>query len=228
MRRAVGIARDAIESGGKVALGLGAYGAVMVPSQEYSGVYDKGHESVEQLREWHFRRIGVFSPGGEGEIERVEREECWESVDFVLFETLPRIEEVSAVRLAMEGVNGGLGVGERKAFWICCVFPGEGNCLPDGSTVRQVAQAMLGRDKGAVPMGVGINCTRVGKVEGLVLEFEREIRGMIERGEVEGGEWPSLVVYPDGTKGEIYDTVKKEWVKTGDREENLVSLSNCD
>jgi homocysteine S-methyltransferase len=181
------------------------------------------------LREWHFRRIGAFLPGageaerGMSEQEKKEKEECWKSVDFVAFETLPRLDEVLAVRQVMERVNEVVGEGKEKEFWISCVFPGEGNVLPDGSSVKEVVEAMLGKGKGARPMGVGINCTRVGKVEGLVKEFEREIQGMMERGEVVG-EWPSLVIYPDGTRGEVYDTVTKEWVRSGGGEESLVSF----
>jgi homocysteine S-methyltransferase len=224
MRRGVEIARAAAEQregGGKVALSLGAYGATMVPGQEYSGAYDAEHCSVEQLREWHFRRLEAFMPGGEDEVEKKERGVCWESVDYVAFETLPRVDEVLAVRQVMEK-GYGIVRGEKVVeFWIACVFPGEGNVLPDGSTIKQVVGAMLGKGKGARPMGVGINCTRVGKVEGLVVEFEREIRELIKR---EGGEWPSLVVYPDGTRGEVYDTTTKEWVKKGGAKESLVSF----
>lgn len=225
MREAVTIARGCFEGrkGGKVVLGLGAYGATMSPGQEYSGRYDDARDGVEGLREWHLRRMGAFMPGFGDEEKEKEREFCWESVDFVAFETLPRVDEVVAVREVMENVNGLL-AGREKGFWISCVFPGEGNVLPDGSSVGQVVHAMLGEGKGARPMGVGINCTRVGKVEGLVVEFEREIGEMIERGEMEG-EWPSLVLYPDGTRGEVYNTTTKEWVKTGESKENLVSFA---
>jgi len=52
MRSAVLIARDAFMSRldgkrGKVALSLGAYGATMIPGQEYSGAYDPDHAGVE-------------------------------------------------------------------------------------------------------------------------------------------------------------------------------------
>jgi homocysteine S-methyltransferase len=224
MRRGVEIARAAAEQregGGKVALSLGAYGAAMVPGQEYSGAYDAEHSSVEQLREWHFRRLEAFMPGGEDEVEKKERRTCWDSVGYVAFETLPRVDEVLAVRQVMEKGYGIVGREKVVEFWIACVFPGEGNVLPDGSTIKQVVGAMLGKGKGARPMGVGINCTRVGKVEGLVVEFEREIGELIER---EGGEWPTLVVYPDGTRGEVYDTTTKEWVKKGGAKESLVSF----
>ena len=225
MRGAVATARESFEGrkGGKVALGLGAYGATMSPGQEYSGRYDEAHDGLEALREWHLRRMGAFMPDFGEEDEEKEREACWEIIDFVAFETLPRVDEVAAVREAMANLNDLVG-GREKGFWISCVFPGEGNVLPDGSSVGQVVHAMLGKGKGARPMGVGINCTRVGKVEGLVVVFEREIGEMIERGEMEG-EWPSLVLYPDGTRGEVYNTTTKEWVKTGDSKESLVSFA---
>jgi homocysteine S-methyltransferase len=166
--------------------------------------------------------MGAFMPGGEDEVERKERGDCWKSVDLVAFETLPRLDEVRAVREVIERVNEEVGKENEKEFWISCVFPGEGNCLPDGSRIGQVVEAMLGKGKGARPTGVGINCTRIGKAEGLVVEFEKEVKEMLERGELE--EWPSLVLYPDGTRGEVYDTVTKEWVKKGGAEESVVSF----
>ncbi len=229
MRSAVGIARQALDDeggrAGKVALSLGAYGACMVPSQEYGGRYDAAHRSQAQLREWHLRRLRVF-----------QREEaCWGSVDFVAFETLPVLQEVGAVREVMGDVSLPLDDGRaesgpavEKEFWISCVFPGEGNCLPDGSSVDDVVAAMLGSKEGARrPMGVGINCTRITKIESLVLEFENSIQGMVGRGELGEEEWPALVMYPDGTKGEVYNTVSKEWevVGNGDGEAWADSVS---
>lgn len=202
MRSAVKIARESLsEVGekrkGKVALSLGAYGAVMIPSQEYSGEYDEGHRTSSQLREWHQSRIEAFC----------KDQETWENVDLVAFETLPLLAETYAVREVMGDIRG---KGEEKEFWISCVFPGEGNRLPDGSSVKEIVKAMLGKSEGwRVPMGVGINCTKVGKVEELIREFEREVGALVESGEV--GEWPSLVVYPDGTNGEVYNTTTKEW-----------------
>jgi homocysteine S-methyltransferase len=119
--------------------------------------------------------------------------------------------------------------GERKElgrndFWISCVFPGEENCLPDGSSVKEVVKAMLGDRKSmewGTPMGVGINCTKVGKVEGLISEFEREVGELVEKREIE--EWPSLVVYPDGTDGEVYNTTTKVWEKIGESGKDAVS-----
>ena len=217
MRSGVSLARKACEDGimqgreeksGRVALSLGAYGATMVPSQEYSGWYDVDHLSAVQLRDWHKRRLDVF----EG------YEECWNEVDYVAFETVPVREEIMAVR----DVMGKVAKGRERDFWISCVFPRESDCLPDGSSVSEVMNAMLRRTEGArTPMGVGINCTKVGKVERLIEEFESAAGELVREGEAD--EWPSLVVYPDGTKGEVYDTTTKDWEVTGDERKALVS-----
>jgi homocysteine S-methyltransferase len=237
MRSAVSIARAAFgangdrEAGrareGKVALSLGAYGATMIPSQEYSGEYDELHVTVKQLRDWHFRRIRAFFPVTEGFEESgigngmEEKKTCWGEVDFVAFETLPLLREILAVREVMCAVAK-LANGEEKGFWISCVFPGEENCLPDGSIVKEVVRAMLGKREGArTPMGVGINCTNIEKVEGLIGEFESAMKELVENGEVK--EWPSLVVYPDGTNGEVYNTTTKEWETQEESGANSVS-----
>jgi homocysteine S-methyltransferase len=227
---------------GKVALSLGAYGATMVPSQEYSGKYDEEHVTVEQLREWHKERIDVFRPFGfydtdsssrrpgvREDVELFQREDCWDNIDFVAFETLPLLREIVAVREVMKYVwnttrtryDSEVGDSE-KGFWISCVFPGEGNMLPDGSSVKDVVRAMLEEKEGAArPMGVGINCTKIGKLESLIEEFESAIRDLVEKGSLE--EPVSLVVYPDGANGEVYNTTTKEWEKSRDGNESSVS-----
>ena len=108
-----------------------------------------------------------------------------------------------------------VGEEDKRPFWIACVFPGSANNLPDGGSIKDVVKAMLGKKEGhAMPMGIGLNCTKIGKVEGLIEDFESEVREMIDRGELRKTEWPALVVYPDGTNGEIYNTTTKEWEKT--------------
>jgi homocysteine S-methyltransferase len=230
---------------GKVALSLGAYGATMVPSQEYSGKYDEEHVTVEQLREWHKERIDVFRPFGfydtdsisrrpgvREDVELFQREDCWDNIDFVAFETLPLLREIVAVREAMKYVWNTTRVGydsevgdSEKGFWISCVFPGEGNTLPDGSSVKDVVGAMLEEKEGAArPMGVGINCTKIVKLESLIEEFESAIRDLVETESLE--EPVSLVVYPDGTNGEVYNTTTKEWEKAGDGNESSVSSAH--
>ena len=201
-------------------LSLGPYGATMIPGQEYTGAYDSSHSTISQLRDWHLERIRAFVSLGKGrdwdveEEEVKEKRECWELVDLVAFETLPLLREVLAVQEVMLQFSSALGEKEMNPFWISCVFPGSANTLPDGSSIKDVVKAMLGKREGcATPMGIGLNCTKIGKLEGLIEEFEREVNGMMERGELGEEQWPALVVYPDGTNGEVYNTATKVWEK---------------
>lgn len=238
MRGGVEIARSCFDSDreggnnegkrrGRISLSLGAYGATTIPGTEYSGLYDASHTSISQLRDWHLDRLHVFlpSPSDNSDAKLLEEKtRCWEDVDMIAFETLPTRNEILAVRHVMSSVPEE----RQKPFWIACVFPGEENCLPDGSEVREVVEGMIGtsddsilkeedvKGKGRVPDGIGINCTKVSKLDSLILEFENATKEILER---EGrGEWPSLVVYPDGTKGEVYNTTTKEWEMVGKRE----------
>lgn len=224
MRSSVRIARDVFSQSGKkegiVALSLGAYGAIMVPSQEYSGVYDEAHSSVEGLREWHFDRLGVFLPRarlgeekGVNEQEMKERMECWDNVDLIAFETLPLLKEIIATRETIFLAERDLKEEDWKPFWISCVFPGKESRLPDGSVVKDVVRAMVGKREGCKrPMGIGINCTNVGKIERLLAEFEKSVNELLGEDEKSKEEGVSLVLYPDGTKvGESYNTTTHEW-----------------
>jgi homocysteine S-methyltransferase len=207
MRSAVGISRasfrnvQATGDGGSVALSLGAYGAVMVPSQEYTGKYDNGHKSVEQLRDWHNARLNIFTEG----------EEVWHDVDMVAFETVPLLAEIKAVRQTIwMAQQNSANFKREKPFWISCVFPGKELRLPDGSSVDGVVRAMLAKqENAALPFAIGINCTKIGKVVELLREFEVVVKSLIEAGELDQS--PALVLYPDGTKGEVYNTTTHEW-----------------
>lgn len=241
MRGAVDISKKALESGcrkeetsrygmqmkGWLALGLGAYGATMLPGAEYSGNYDNEHVGVKQLKDWHLKRMSAFIPSSEDAAEdRKEKIKCWKNVDLVAFETLPRLDEILAVREVMAAADPK----NEKSFWISCVFPGDGNALPDGSSIKEVVAAMLGkRENASRPWGVGINCTKVNKVEGLIVDLEKAIEELLgpeaENGKKDETGWPALVVYPDGTNGEVYNTTTKVWEK---REEGCESRAGWD
>jgi homocysteine S-methyltransferase len=195
LKAAVDIAgRAKVRDTTKLALGLGPYGACMVPSQEYSGKYDAAHDSERALYDWHLERLRLFT-AVDGLMDRVH---------FIAFETIPRLDEIRAVRQAMASA------GIRKDFWISSVFPGAPNTLPDGSTVEQVIEAMLGPlDCAATPWGVGINCTKIAKLPDLVRNYETAVSKMTSSGTLPSS--PALVLYPDGTKGEIYNTTTKTW-----------------
>ncbi|CAG8291079.1 unnamed protein product [Penicillium salamii] len=196
LRTAVDIAlRAKVRDTASVALSLGPYGACMIPGQEYSGQYDAEHDSEESLYVWHLERLKMFVEAGV------------EGLKYVAFETLPRLDEVRAVRRAM--ADSGINV----PFWIACVFPREDELLPDGSGVGDVVKAMLSGE-GPAPWGVGINCTKMHKLSGLVDSFGRAVKEI-------GGDVPSLVLYPDGTNGEVYNTTTQVWEKPSEWNDNV-------
>ena len=133
MRSSISIARLAFVNAGRapglVALSLGAYGATMVPSQEYTAKYPRALLESEGLYDFHLDRITCFA----------EDEETWNNIDLVAFETLPRLEEIYAVRMVMGTVNSRAA---SREFWISCVFP-DGEDLPDGNFTEDVVAAML-------------------------------------------------------------------------------------
>ena len=222
MRQAVSIARRAFraaEKTGLVALSLGAYGATLIPSQEYGGKYPENMISSTGLRKFHLDRILCFT-----------EDRTWDDIDLVAFETIPRISEVSAVRTVMQAIEQNYA---SKKFWISCVFPNEDESLPDGSSILEVVEALLstretqrngaGRplngkrskeDKddvksSPVPYAIGINCTKTYKLQNLVKEFEKAIDTL-------NLSLPHLVIYPDGAGGLVYDTSSQKWARLPD------------
>lgn len=194
----VRIAEDAKQAHAQVALSVGPYGATMRPSQEYSGQYDPKMNHLDPLYQWHLVRLRAF-------VESIA--DFHRRVGFVALETVPRIDEIKALRMAMANCPEFA----KIPFWISCLYPGDSDTLPEGTTAEDAVEAMLSTGvTGAVPWGIGINCTKVWKLQSLVEKYESTIQKMLEKGEIDT--WPSLVLYPDGTNGEIYDSSLKEWV----------------
>lgn len=176
----------------KIALSLGPYGSTMVPGQEYSGAYDEDRNSEEKLLAWWAERLTLF-----------KGDDIMSRISYVACETIPRLDEISAVRKAVADFTS-------TPCWIACVFPGEGDNLPDGSSIDQVVEAMLLPDATkAQPWGIGINCTKIHKLEGLIGKFEDAVARLVKDGRL--ASWPALVLYPDGTNGEIYNTTTQIW-----------------
>ncbi|OKL61615.1 hypothetical protein UA08_03610 [Talaromyces atroroseus] len=188
----------------EIALSLGPYGACMIPSQEYSGKYDAAHDSEEALYHWHRDRLQLFVDADDQLADRVQ---------YIAFETLPRLDEVRAVRRAIHALRL-----TSTPFWISCVFPGEAgdDALPDGSSVEQVVTAaMAPMQDGANPWGIGINCTKIVKLPGLVERLGCCMRKTVT---TTSGQLPTtLVLYPDGTNGEVYNTTTQQWEKKKDQ-----------
>ena len=217
MRSGVSLARKAFEARyipGQVALSLGAYGATMRPSTEYSGIYmPREMKTSSGLATWHERRLNIF---------RLDAP-TWKDIDFVAFETLPVLEEVRAVRQVMTRINNeGL---NTKRWWVSCVFPNDDLSLPDGSTVEEIVQVILGGTGDDIrrPWGIGINCTKVARLERLILQFEDAVDRIFQEPSVWASSdqqpWPWLVVYPDGAQGLVYNTDSQIWEAIGNSDE---------
>lgn len=206
LRRAVQVARQAVTSAparaGKaqheplvgLALSLGPYGACMGPGQEYTGRYDAAHDTEDALYQWHRERLRLFA----------ETEGLMEDLAVVALETIPRLDEVRALRRALSAS------GIKLPFWMSCVFPRDDDLLPDGSTVEQVVDAMLCPSaEGPVPWGIGINCTKMDKLPRLVQAMAQRVEQIKAQQPVPSS--VSLVLYPDGMNGKVYNTASQTW-----------------
>ncbi|KAI2613492.1 Homocysteine S-methyltransferase [Hypoxylon fragiforme] len=215
---AISIAEEVKAPEARVALSLGSYGSCMVPSQEYSGKYDGEHDSIEQLCDWHRDRIGLFN-----QIDRLESR-----VGFVAFETVPKLIEIKAIRKLFthapsSSSNARPILHGSLPFWISCVFPNDDYTLPDGSDIDQVVDAMLDPDASDVfPWGIGINCTKINKLPELVRMYSTAVSRLAKAGRLTAQ--PSLVLYPDGTNGEVYDTTTMTWHAPNNQQKSMVSL----
>lgn len=187
----------------KVALSLGPYGSTMVPGQEYSGAYDENHDSEVKLLAWWAERLALFTDAN-----------IMDRISYVACETIPRLDEIHAVRRAVAEFTS-------TPCWIACVFPGEGHHLPDGSSIDQVVEAaLLPSASKAQPWGIGINCTKIHKLESLIAKFEEAVTRLVQQKRLTS--WPALVLYPDGTNGEIYNTTTQKWELPGGHEKQSV------
>lgn len=197
LSRAVVLAADAAGKEGKVALALGPYGATMIPSTEYSGKYDPEHQDVQALKKWHQERLDLF------------KDVDAKQVSYIAFETVPRLDEIIAIRnlLTTDMIPTSL---RGRPVWISSLYPNDDEKLPDGSTVEEVVRAVLTHKEGLdTPWGIGINCTKMERLDSLIKQYEDAIQACIDNGEPM--DWPSLVLYPDGTNGEVYNTASKTW-----------------
>ena len=213
MKKAVELAQEAFTSTGSrekgcIALSLGAYGATMRPSQEYTGAYETHMRGVMSLQTWHAERLAVFTSDPL----------IWEQVDLIAFETLPVLNEIHAVRRVMAAANRNFQArNQRKPWYISCVYPNEELRLPDGSLVAKVVEAVFRGDEEeeALPSGIGINCTAPAKLRDLIGEFEIALAVEQKRREesFKGSKklQPFLVLYPDGADGSVYNTTTHEW-----------------
>ncbi|MCJ1398458.1 hypothetical protein MMC11_001658 [Xylographa trunciseda] len=253
MKLAVNIAREAIglvENEDEnlhrgraklVALSLGAYGACMTPSQEYTGNYPNHVLGTELIGMWHNTRLSTFQ----------YHRQTWDEIDLVAFETIPLQEEIHDIRIVFSAgeVSPALQGVPPKSWYISCVFPNNDMKLPDSTPIKGVVEAMLANDIPveqwvkwpiSTPWGIGINCTKVSRLASLIEAFEDAIKRLEGEGRLGLGKpyekssirlkgsshskWPWLVLCPDGTRNEEYNTSTQTWeVKPDGNNETLRS-----
>jgi homocysteine S-methyltransferase len=197
-------ARTESASKAKIALALGPYGACMIPSQEYSGKYDAEHETEESLIQWHAERLALFE-----QVDGIESR-----ISYIAIETIPRRDEIRAIRKALAASKL-----RDVPLWVSGVYPGEGpaaRSLADGTPYNSAVVEMLSLNTSdAVPFAVGMNCSNVEKLQGLVRPYERAVQpigGLKER--------PALVLYPNGSSDELYDSTTQTWQRRTEGEKN--------
>jgi homocysteine S-methyltransferase len=202
----------------RVVLSLGPVGATLFPAQEFDGFYpppygpaayssssanrnvfgdDEGEleeRSVDALASFHLQRLFVFANDAE----------TWSRIDYVAFETVPLLREITAIKRAMTSLYANSPDLQRKPWWISAVFP-DGKYPQHGATSEQVVRTITSDfdNSGAVavPDGLGINCTRLEFMPRLLDEMTAYLDSRNVR--------PWLVLCPNG--GDVYDPVSRTW-----------------
>ncbi|EJD42346.1 Homocysteine S-methyltransferase, partial [Auricularia subglabra TFB-10046 SS5] len=202
----------------EVALSLGPYGATLVPSCEFSGVYPppfgppaEEAAAEDALASWHLQRLRVYA----------RHDDVWAKINILAFETIPLLREIRAVRRAMHTLLAELNnpaagnahpvtpVGGspapatpvHKDWWISCTFPAPEGRFPDPTvpatvTLADVVRAVFDHGDGlAIPTGIGINCTPASLLPRLTQELCHAFRHHHSPNEKY---LPWIVLYPNG------------------------------
>ena len=209
--------------------GRGPGNTRLFPSSDDSGVVVEEEEkkAIEALAEFHLWRLRAVASDSE----------TWNSVDYVAFETVPHLRELRAIKVAMarfdaetrRGGSSSGGLSGLKGWWISLVFPdGEGS-VQWGPEEREHQTRGLGVDLivdpgqseilnvvlddkiGAIPTGLGINCTRIDRypsiLSSIVSRSHSKSKGPVPL---------TLVVYPNGGRlGDTFDHITYRWKTDG-------------
>ena len=200
----------------------GDSGAVVVVEEE------EERKAIEALAGFHLWRLRAVASDAE----------TWKLVDYVAFETVPHLRELRAIKVAMARFDAETRRGSPsglKGWWVSLVFPdGEGSVqwgpgerehqtrdLADSnSTGRQgqseILNVVLDGRIGAVPTGLGINCTRIDQYPSILSSITSRFH---PKSPSEEGKAPvslTLVVYPNGGRfGDTFDYPTHRWTNDG-------------
>ncbi|KAG8859398.1 AdoMet-homocysteine methyltransferase [Serendipita sp. 411] len=192
-------------SGCRKLLSLGPCAVVQPSGTEYSGIYSHpfthdGKPSFEAMYKFHLSRMELVP------------EEDWPKLDGVLFETIPLLSEVTAIRKAIKQFQQ-KHQAIKKEFYISMVLP-DGHLPGQGIKGNNSTGAMTTMDEGyaivrtvlmpsdgqADISGIGINCTHPIYLQELISAFDSAVR---RDRSFSGDAVPILLLFPDG--GEIWD-----------------------
>ncbi|PLW20741.1 hypothetical protein PCANC_09300 [Puccinia coronata f. sp. avenae] len=221
LRSAITVARDAVEKAEtRIALSLGPYGATCQPGLEYSGAYPAPYDREDSLARFHLDRLRDYA----------RDDASWNQVDVVLFETIPNLVEVRAIRRAWKELGEEIHSATTKEWVISLVFTGSTTTtpvqFPTGECYTDVFRgAILDQKDGgqyATPTGIGINCTKVEHLERILDAWTS-----CALGEMTKHIPKALWLYPDG--GPTYDPVNRTWTGSSTTHQewahNLVAIA---
>ena len=131
-----------------IAASVGPYGATRADGSEYTGEYGL---TVDELRAWHRRRLGVLAASG---------------ADVLAVETIPSLAEVQAIVAELDALAAS---GSTVPAWISVTIAGgalrSGDPLEEAFAVAAASDAVL---------AVGVNCCDPREVAG-ALEVARSV-----------------------------------------------------
>jgi homocysteine S-methyltransferase len=150
-----------------LAASLGPYGAALHNGAEYTGVYHIDHAA---LIAFHQRRIRAVAST---------------NADFLLFETVPSLDEARAIVTALAGVPD---IAAAISF----------TCRDERHTAHGEAIALCAQELDAVPqvVAIGINCL----APSLVVPIVRTLRQVTTK---------KIMAYPNS--GELWDAERRQW-----------------
>jgi homocysteine S-methyltransferase len=182
---------------------------------------------IDALATFHFSRLLVYA----------RNPAIWNKIDILAFETVPLLTEAKAIRIAvarlidwftetMPQQDGTNFSGKMKPWYISFVFVGSEGEFPQhrllGSgasklspyTPYEIASSVFTTSEDinvtrmAPPDGIGINCTSVRSIGGIVQGIAKAITDL--QADIPYLTLPWLVLCPNG--GGEYDTVNKVWM----------------
>jgi homocysteine S-methyltransferase len=196
MRRAVGLAREAVANRGRsgtsplVAASIGPYGAMLANGAEYTGAYGVGEEV---LMNFHRDRLAILGDSG---------------ADLLAVETIPSLKEAAALASLLDeraGLDAWVSFSCRDGARLC-----------DGTPIESAARMFSDVSRVAA---LGVNCTRPQFVASLVERLrtavpEKDLVAYPNLGEVYD---PGSGTWTAGTPSPPFEVLAEQWYRAGAR-----------